>query len=133
MVVDAVLRQAKQCADPRGAGDQAKVIRLTCGDLLWCELRAKAKRYGAICHRGTTRLDGGQVIHQHARNRIGLHVEIALAVKAVDLSQPGNGLAGDEIGQRHKPISGAHLEAIEGRQHPVFFGQADADLDLFIR
>ena len=62
-----------------------------------------------------------------------LNVKVALLVDAVDLRQFRNRGAGDEVRQRNEARRGAHLEVIKGGQNAVFFGEADADFDLFVR
>ena len=70
--------------------------------------------------------------HGQAIGHAGLYIEIALLIHAFDLRQFRHGLACDEIGQRHQPIAGAHLERIKGGQHAVFFGQAHADINFLV-
>mmetsp|Transcript_22798 Transcript_22798/g.37904 ORF Transcript_22798/g.37904 Transcript_22798/m.37904 type:complete len:385 (+) Transcript_22798:4775-5929(+) len=64
---------------------------------------------------------------------IGLHIEVPFLIDPVDLGQFGHRRAGDEVGQRHQPVARADLERIKRAQHPVIFGQAHANFDLFIR
>ncbi len=53
-------------------------------------------------------------------------------IHAFDLGQFCDRFARDEIGQRDQTFGCAHLERIQGGQHPVFFGQAHANFDFFV-